>query len=245
MQEQIYQLIEQNEITWKSLLLDLVRNEHMDPWDVNISLLTQKYIQKASELKQADLIFSGKVLLAAALLLKLKSKRLLSEDLDEFDRLLAGPTEEQFADSLEAELLAGEEQGLRAEIPELHPSVPLPRQRKVSVLDLVRALEKALEVRHRRILRLAPPAPIAAPERKFDVTAAITELHLRITSLFGSHGKLQFSDLLRGGKQDLIYTIIPLLHLANQRNVDLYQEIPFGEIGITPVHGGIVEHGKE
>lgn len=245
MQEQIYQLIEQNEITWKSLLLDLVRNEHMDPWDVDISLLTQKYIQKASELKQTDLILSGKVLLAAALLLKLKSKRLVSEDLDEFDRLLAGPTEEQFADSLEAELFAGEQQGFATEIPELHPNVPLPRQRKVSVLDLVRALEKALEVRHRRLLRLTPPAPIAAPERKFDVTAAITELQLRITSLFGSHGKLHFSGLLRGGKQDLIYTIIPLLHLANQRSVDLHQEIPFGEISITPVHGGIVEHGKE
>jgi segregation and condensation protein A len=234
MQDKIFSLlVEQNEISWKSIIFDLIRTEQMDPWDVNISLLTEKYLERLHQMKERDLKVSGKVLLAASILLRIKSNKLVGDDLDEFDRLLAGHdmSQEQFYDELEQELARGEEIGLKEEY-ELLPRLPQARRRKVSVYDLVKALEKALEVKQRRVLHSVPP-PIELPARKFDVTAAITNLFQRILSLFGVKKELKFTDLVPGEtKQDKVYTFIPLLHLSSQQKVELEQPEPFGEIRI-------------
>ena len=56
MQQKIYDLIvDQEDITWKSIIHELVRTEQMDPWDINISLLTKKYIKAVKELHDHDI----------------------------------------------------------------------------------------------------------------------------------------------------------------------------------------------
>lgn len=243
MQDRIFSLlVEQNEISWKSIIFELIKSEEMDPWDVNISLLTEKYIERLRQMKEQDLKVGGKVLLAASILLRVKSNKLVSDDLDEFDRLVAGAdlSQEQFYDELEQELARGEELGLKEEF-ELLPRLPQARKRKVSVYDLVKALDKALEVKQRRVLHSVPP-PMVLPERKFDVTAAITNLFQRILSLFGVRKKLSFNELLPGSsKQDKVYTFIPLLHLANQQKVELEQKEQFGDIDIRVMEGKNVQ----
>ena len=231
-------LVEQNEISWKSIIYDLINSEQLDAWDVDVSLLAQKYIERLHQLKEKDLKVSGKVLLAAAILLRIKSVKLVGDDLNEFDRLLAGAdlTQEQFYDDLEQELARGEEQGLKEEY-DLLPRLPQARRRKVSVYDLVHALEKALEVKQRRVWQSMPP-PMPLPVRKFDVTAAIHGLFQRIRSLFSVHGGLTFRKLLQSdSKEEKVYTFIPLLHLANHRKVELEQDVPFGDIKIKMPEG--------
>src|SRR3989338_6506078 len=83
-----------DEVTWQSIIFELVKSEQMDPWDVDISAITQKYIEMLRTLKEHDFSVSGKVLLAAAILLKMKSHKLVGEDLNELDRLLIGVEEE-------------------------------------------------------------------------------------------------------------------------------------------------------
>ena len=243
MQDRIYSLlVEQNEISWKSIIFELINSEQMDPWDINISLLAGKYIERLHLLKEQDLKVGGKVLLAAAILLRVKSTKLVGDDLDEFDRLIAGTdlTQEQFYDDLEQELARGEELGLKEEF-ELMPRMPQARRRKVSVYDLVKALDKALEVKQRRVLNSIPPF-MELPARKFDVTAAISNLFHRILSLFSARPKLTFSELLPGNtKQDKVYTFIPLLHLSHQQKVELEQKEQFGEIDIRIVEGKNVQ----
>jgi len=242
MQEQLFtMLVDKNEISWKTIILDLISSEEMNPWDVDVSLLSQKYIERLRQMKEQDLKVSGKVVLAASILLRIKSTRLVGDDLDEFDRLLAGSDQssEQFYDSLEQELAKGEAVGA-AENFELLPRMPQARRRKVSVLDLVRALEKALEVKQRRVLNNMPP-PMVLPTRTFDLTLAVKNVFQRVLSLFGARGKLTFSDLLPGqSKQDKVYTFIPLLHLSNQRKVELEQDVAFGEIRVKLVEGNNV-----
>src|SRR5574342_243817 len=158
-QDKIFSLlVEQNEISWKAIIMDLISTEQMNPWDVNISLLTEKYIDRLNQMKEQDLKVGGKVLLAASILLRIKSTKLVSDDLDDFDRLIAGSdmSQDQFYDELEQELARGEELGLKEEY-ELLPRLPQARRRKVSVFDLVKALEKALEVKERRVLHSMPP----------------------------------------------------------------------------------------
>lgn len=245
MQERIYSiLVDQNEISWKTIILDLIRSEEMDPWDVDVSKLSHMYIEHLKKLKEQDLKVSGKVLLAAAILLRVKSTRLVGDDLNEFDRLIAGSdlTEEQFYDDLEQELARGEARAI-AENFDLRPRLPQARRRKVSVFDLVKALEKALEVKKRRVLGSVPP-PLPLPTRKFDVTAAMTGLFQRISSLFKAHGTLSFRKLLPSdSKQDKVYTFIPMLHLVNDEKIEIEQEHAFGDIKITVVEGKNVQQG--
>jgi len=94
MHNEIYEmLVNKDEITWQTLIYDLVRSDQMNPWDIDISLLAKNYIETVKKLKEANFLISGKVLLAAALLLKIKSERLIEEDFANFDALLY-PSEE-------------------------------------------------------------------------------------------------------------------------------------------------------
>lgn len=244
----IQMIVEQNEIGWKSLIYDLIKSEKMDPWDINVSLLANKYIDKLKKLKELDLKLSGKVLLAAAILLKIKAKRLVGGDLAEFDQLLASAEQEQdqFYDDLEKELARGEQEVLDKNIVfELEHKLPQPRKRKVSVFELVKALEKALEVKKRRFDRIIQ-AHVQVPERKFDITLAIKGIYGKILGLFSKIKKLTFSDLLPSQKkEDKIYTFIPLLYLSNQNKVELIQEIPFGEIEIKIKNDLKIDSKKE
>ncbi|MBN2112072.1 segregation/condensation protein A [Candidatus Woesearchaeota archaeon] len=236
MEDKIFQLlVEEDDITWKDIIFNLVKTEQMDPWDINIGLLSKKYIELLKKAKELDFKISGKVVLAAAILLRLKSKRLVGEDLDEFDRLLAGNTvdEDEFYDDLAAMRDASkipEEERLN-----LVPRTPQPRKRKVSVYDLVNALEKALEVKKRRIIKSIPTLEVEVPQKTTDIGLVIKQVYNRILDHFleKKGRKLTFSQLVPSrDKEDKILTFIPLLHLSNSRKIDLEQEAHFGEIDI-------------
>lgn len=220
-----------DEITWQSIIYELVKSEQMDPWDVDVSILAQKYIDMLRNLKEHDFRVSGKVLLAAAILLKIKSTKLVGEDLSELDRLLIGVEEEM------EELGFDETSKITNldEITSLIPKTPQPRKRKVSIFDLVEALEMALEVKKRRLLHSIPPLNLEAPKKKKDITEIIREVYGKIKSFFISALKetLTFSKLLPSqSKEDKVHTFIPLLHLSQQNKIELVQEMPFGEIQI-------------
>ena len=228
--ERIFQILyNSDEVTWQTLLYELVKKEQMNPWDVNISLLTKKYIETIKKLKELDFRISGKILLAAAILLKIKSNRLLNEDLSELDRLLTD-SEEELADDLGLEDTPID---YEEEKHPLIPRTPQPRKRKVSIYDLVNALEKALEVKKRRVLNSIPPMDVKVPKKTKDITQVIKDVYVRIKTFFTRQKKLTFSQLVPSdAKEDKIYTFIPLLHLTNQRKIDLSQKEHFGEIEI-------------
>ena len=238
MEDRIFQLVvEQNDLGWKQIIYDLVNSESMDPWDVNISLLTQRYVERLNQLRATDLKVSGKVLLAASLLLRLKSYKLVSDDVEAFDRLLAGTSinENEFYDELEQELSRGEVSALNENV-ELLPRLPQPRKRKISVYELVRALEKALEVKKRRLWNIVTPVGIQMPDRKWDIGEAIKSVYARVCSFLSDKADIFFSRLLCSQtKEEKIRTFIPLLHLSNQRKVELSQDVPFGDIRISLV----------
>src|SRR3989338_9890515 len=76
-QNDLYNLIfEEDDITWQAVILELVRENKIDPWDIDISVLTQEYLKILKKLKEMNFRLSGKVVLAGAILLKLKAERL-------------------------------------------------------------------------------------------------------------------------------------------------------------------------
>lgn len=224
-------LLKEEEITWQSLLYELVKTEQMDPWDIDVSGLAKSYITIVRKMKEMDLRVSGKVVLAAAILLKIKSTRLLEEDLTQFDNLISGQDEESLYD----EQAPGADRGkVKYEGLRLIPKTPQPRARKVSIYDLVEALQQALDVKRRRMFRI-PVVDVKLPEKKTDISELMKNLYQKVVDFFTSEEKtkLTFDSLVSSDrKEDKIMTLIPLLHLSNNRKVDLLQEVHFGEIEI-------------
>lgn len=242
MQDRILDIvIKEDEITWKQVLMNLVLDENMNPWDIDISLLSQKFLKKVKEYKEMDLKLSAKVFLAAAILLKIKSKRLLKEDLSNLDSLFAQSEEDDDPDGLLDEIEnypedIYEKQRERLKDVSLIPKNPQPRQRKVSIYDLVGALQKAMEVKKRRVFRNIPEVKININEKKIDIGEAIKDVYGRVKLHFlknREEKKMKFSTLIPDDtKEGKVYTFIPLLHLTNERKIELFQMQHFGEIEI-------------
>jgi len=242
-EEQIFDIVfNQDEVTWQSILMDLVKSEQMDPWDIDVSILAKKYIDRIKKLKEkADLRISGKVVLAAAILLKIKSTRLLKEDIAQFDNLLSGEDVESLYDE---NLQGGDNLIDRSKYKELRlvPKTPQPRKRKVSIYDLLEALEKALDIEKKRRLRIPPAVKMEIPEKKIDLSELMGKLYLKVLGWFKKDEQkdIFFSELVpdksRLGK---IYTFIPLLHLTNQRKIDLDQEREFADFKVKVIKDNI------
>lgn len=238
--EHIYDiLVNQDEITWQTIIFELIKSEQMDPWDINVSKLSKLYIVALKKLKEMNLLLSGKVLLAAALLLRIKSTRLVGEDMMEFDRLLASGEnpEELYTDE---NFVQGGLESMGIKIGDgqmtLVPRTPQPRKRKVSVYDLIDALAVALNVRRRRILSQIETRTMDMPDKPIDISLLMDGLFQDVMGFLNSDpaGRLAFSKLVPGdAKKDKVYTFIPLLHLTNARKIDLNQKDHFGEIWIS------------
>ena len=231
MQQQIFDLLlEQDDVTWKTILYDLVKSEQMDPWDIDITLLSKKYIHVIKEMQEHDFRISGKILLAAAFLLKIKSAYLIEHDISNLDALI-NSTEEAID---EEEVFGDLDNGKRnQEKFQLIPRNPQPRSRKVSIHDLIEALQRAMATK-RKILAQQRPTKFVLPERKVDVMGIIRDLYHKIVyySQQENSSKLKFSALLptNAGRREKVYTFIPLLHLENQGKVETTQEKHFDEI---------------
>ena len=233
MQEQIYDmLLKENEVTWQDIIYNLIKSEEMNPWDVDITKLTQRYIQTVKEMTEMNYHISGKVLLASAILLKIKSRRLVQEDINNFDSFLFH-TEEEFEEL--DDFLPYHEHRID-EIPKLGVRTPQARKRKVSVNDLIRALEKALKVDNRRKLRLQSFLSFNKPEipaKTVDIHDLIKKMYNKLSGVFESKKNVKFSEMLSGEhKEDKIFTLMPLLYLHHDKCISLSQEEHFGDIDI-------------
>jgi segregation and condensation protein A len=235
MQEQIFDmLLNEEEVSWRTIIVDLVKTEQMDPWNIDITLLTQKYIQVIKEMSEHDLKVSGKIVLAAAVLLRIKSTHLLDKDISNFDSML---NQDESLDELEDELFENVEGGLRRvrEKYALIPRNPQPRNRKVSVHDLVNALQRAMASK-KRILAKMKPVKYQMPDRHVDIMEVIRDVYHKVT-YYSEKDKIKtiaFSRLLpsQPSRTDKVYTFLPLLHLENQHKIEMEQEKPFDEIQV-------------
>ncbi len=230
MEEQVFDLLlKQEDISWKNILQELVRTEQMDPWNIDLAMLAKRYIQVIREMQGHDFRISGKILLAAAFLLKMKAAYLVEHDISNLDKLI-NQAEVVDEEELFDDLAGGKREKLQVS---LIPRTPQPRTRKVSIDDLIDALQRAMASR-KRILAQNRPIMMALPKRNIDILGVIRDLYHKIIYYSEKEQSkvLAFSRLLppRAGKKEKVYTFIPLLHLEHQRKIETSQEKPFEEI---------------
>lgn len=236
-------LTDKDEIDWKDILMKLIKDDNIDPWDVDVSIIAKRYVEAVKKLKEMDFRVSGKVILASAILLSIKSNRLVESDINAFDALISSLTQTEYDELLSRELgdfLSGEYiENLplkeREKLPFLTLRTPQPRSRKISILDLVEALDKALEVRDRRQNKISSrEEKVFIPNRERNLKSVILSVYENIQAVFKKKQKVFFSDIIKSpNREDVIYTFIPLLHLDFQQVVRLDQEVEFGEIQIS------------
>ncbi len=232
-------IFKEDDLNWKNVLFDLVRQEGMDPWDINVSTLAEKFLLMLNQLKEMDFRVSGKMVLAASLFLKIKSDQLLSDGIGGLDKLINGPGE--FQEDLLEDGFEYEQYDINQFLNDqksIVPRTPQPRERKVSVFDLVDALEAALDIdmkRQRVLSNVKTDEELEAPKQVFDLSVKMEELQNTVTNFFTKKTKTKifFHDLAPSqSKEDMVFTFLPLLHLENSRILDLMQEEHFGDIEV-------------
>lgn len=231
-QEQIHDLLFSRELSWQEIIYDLINTEQLDPWDINITILTDRYLAKIENLEEADFFVSSKVLLAAALLLRIKSEILLNKYIKSIDDILFGKKEEPkyILERIE----------LDEEIPELIPRSPIPRLKQVTLNELMEALNKAIITENRRIKKeiinrnALREVGIAIPKNKISIKDKIKEIYSKLFKHFDENQeqkKISYSDFTKS-KEERIIAFSPLLHLESQKKVWMEQDGHFEEIFI-------------
>ena len=233
-QEQVQNLLFNREVDWQEIIYDLINTEQLDPWDVDIVKLTDKYIEKIHHLEETDFFVSSKVLFAAALLLRIKSEVLLKKYIKSIDEILFGEKEQDKKIGLERI-------ELDEEIPGLNPRSPIPRFRKVTLQELMQSLNKAIATENRRIKKVTTntnairESSYSLPKRKFSIKDKIKEIYEK---LYGhlkedkKKNKISFSEFAGNDKEERIISFSSLLHLDHQKKVWLDQEKHFDEFYI-------------
>ena len=233
MEDKIYKmLLEESEITWQSIIYDLVKNDQIDPWNINLSLLASKYKERIKELKQHNFFISGKVILASALLLRIKSHKFLTEHIPNFDNFLYPPEDAELSELLEQDNNFYKDQ----KIPELMIKTPAERKRKITISELLKALEQALDIDFRREVKKRDYAvfrKVELPKNVMDISEVIKNIYNKIMSFFKRNEEVTFTKLIPSQKkEDKLYTFLPLIFLESDGKILLEQEKAFGEIKV-------------
>jgi len=228
---ELYNLLVSRELSWQQIIYDLIASEQLDPWDIDLSILSQKYIEKIRGLDESSFIISSKILLAASILLRIKSEVLLKHYIKSLDEILFGKDEKKekipFNISLE-------------DVSDLIPRTPLPRMRKVTLPELMAALNRAIMTEHRRIKKeiyikhAASRFEAFLPTRKTNIRLKIRELYQKIIRFFAKDKdmKMTYTALTNNSKEEKLTSFMPILHLDNQEKIVLEQLKHFDEIYI-------------
>jgi len=207
---------------WKEILVDVVKKQNLDPWDIDIALISQKYLERVKELKKLNLRVSANIILAASILLRYKSD---SWVLKEEEQLPVMIPDEIYSEPI---------------FPQLE-SVLRTTTRKVSLEELIAAVEdimvkekKKAERQSRVLERIVPDSllEMAVGSENFDIK--LKEALEEVKRNVDQENLVLFSDLLEEkNAAEVIEHLIPLLFLANDGKIALWQEKAFSEIFIN------------
>jgi segregation and condensation protein A len=239
-QNQFYDIITSKKPDWQAIIYELIHTEQLDPWDIDIVVLTKKFFERILEMEEADYYISSKVLFAAALLLRIKSEFLLNRHLRSIDEILFGKKDES---KPEIEKIEIDED----ELPLLIPKTPLPRARRVTLPELMSALNKAINTEGRRIKREVmlkrahKLSHVDIPKfKRIDLKDRIKQFYARILTALKRRAKspekhmnkIGYSELIGKEKEERIASFLPLLHLGNTKKLFFEQKEHLDEIWI-------------
>ncbi|MGZ8875022.1 MAG: segregation/condensation protein A [Halobacteriota archaeon] len=203
------------------ILVSLAKNGEIDPWDIDIVDVTDRFLARVAELEKLDLRVSSRTLLFASMLLRMKSDAL---------------EESEPEDLYEEELV---EDDLQACFPALKPKVRRHAKRRVTLSELIQELKKATKRKERSEVRRLVQVQVQefdalAVAHSEDIERQVKDMKRELKRRFALRDQVLFSELIVDDTVEaIVETYIPLLFMATRRQIQLEQKELFGDLSIT------------
>lgn len=228
------------------ILVEMAKHGDINPWDVDLEKVTSKYLQFVSSNQGDSLKEAGRAIFYASVLLRMKSDFLLEES---NDALRIGMHKELDDDALLQEEL-DEHNVKQITFNDLESAIrrkyisKAKRFRKLTLKDLINALQEAKEEEETRIHRKQQRLldfeeySIVAPDVEGDIMNlthaenledAIDILRARLPEyLVGGEG-IEFTDVVRmlGNWSN---AFLATIFLAHEREIEMEQEEYYGDL---------------
>ena len=239
------------------ILVSLAKAGKIDPWNIDIVDVTDKYLAHMCEMKSQDLRLTGRTFLFASVLLKLKSNVLEGIDITQF--------EDQPQDNIEYDddgfiVDYGEEEYIPTnnvvsidDVLQRRTSVRLNRNRVVTLHDLIRQLEFYEKLEQKQSLKSAHERAKRRVQSYSRFTAddiinlaheeyiedCVLRLKENLSQIFEKEEKIELNELTLLG-MDKISAYLALLFLTAETDYELVQDEFYSDLYV--VKG--VENGK-
>jgi segregation and condensation protein A len=216
------------------LLLDLIRKQDIDIYDIPIAKITAQYLAYVSKLRELDVNLAAEFIYMASVLIHIKSKMLLPRDPDAPPEEQEDPRSELVNRLLEHEKFKSAAQMLlqKQQIEEAVWSNPALKEFKdaegtepeiaADVIDLVRTFQKVIDRAKSRPI-------IQVDEEAVTVSQMIDYLRRRLTL---EERPVRLMQLLRNANSHsaLVCMFLALLELVRLQAIQVRQDRLFGEI---------------
>ena len=227
------------------IILDLVRMGKIDPWNIDIIDLYDKYMERIKELKQDNLRTAGKAILFSSTLLKIKSDILQGLSVNDF----ALEPEDYFEDDGfspdDYEQLQIPTNNIVSfdEVLERRTSVRLNRKSTVTLKDLIRhiqfyedlekryAIKSALEKKERRVRNYANLKTEDIKELAHEeyVEEVVEKMRQNLEQILQKEEKIELRELCLLGF-DRTSAYVALLFLCREGKFTILQNDFYGKI---------------
>ena len=238
---------ENNEVDGIEILVQMARQGKIDPWNIDIIDITDKYLTHLFQSKSQNLRLTGRTLLFASILLKLKSNILEGVELSDFD---TQPEEPEFYDDepldYEQEYIPTNNVVSIDEVLQRRTSVRLNRNRVVTLRDLIRQLEfyemldkkQSLKNAHERAKRRVKNYSNLSPEDIINlahdeyIEKGVERLRANLEDILNRQDKIELNELTLLG-MDKISAYISLLFLTAESDYDLEQDEFYSDLYVV------------
>lgn len=238
---------ENNEVDGIEILVQMARQGKIDPWNIDIIDITDKYLTHLFQSKSQNLRLTGRTLLFASILLKLKSNILEGVELSDFD---TQPEEPEFYDDepldYEQEYIPTNNVVSIDEVLQRRTSVRLNRNRVVTLRDLIRQLEfyemldkkQSLRNAHERAKRRVKNYSNLSPEDIINlahdeyIEKGVERLRANLEDILNRQDKIELNELTLLG-MDKISAYISLLFLTAESDYDLEQDEFYSDLYVV------------
>lgn len=228
-----------DELDGIEILVSMAKQGKIDPWNIDIVDITDKYLLHLAESKSNNLKLTGRTLLFAAILLKLKSNILDGIDplgLEEGHDESFLDYDDDFDDGYEEEINTNNVISID-EVLQRRTSVRLNRNRVVTLKDLIKqlqfyeeldrkqSLKNTLERAKRRVKSYAKLTSDDIINLAHDeyIERSIKVLHENLIKIFEQEEKIELNTLTLLGL-DKISAYIALLFLSAETDIELVQD---------------------
>ena len=230
------------------ILVNMAKTGKVDPWNVDIVDITDKYLTHLFQMKAQNLRLTGRTLLFAAILLRLKSNVLEGIDASQIEGIQFDDFELEDDGWDDGEINTNNVVSLD-EVLQRRTSIRLNRSRMVNLKDLIKqlqfyeeldrkqSLKNAHERAKRRVrsyARLTPDDIVNLAHDEY-IEKSVEILHENLKKIFETQEKVELNTLTLLGL-DKISAYIALLFLTAdaEADIDLYQEEFYGELYAVP-----------